>query len=129
MNHVLSWPHTPILPGLLDGLKAKRHKTVVTPSGMIRFDLPPGPVEMKFCDTTRQLECGAPVYVWWKSGGFVCAATSDVDAEQEMSRGIAARLDEARQRLAEARREKRERVLANVDIVLPLETEISEVAA
>jgi len=34
MNRVLSWPHTPIFPGLLEGLKSDRNKAVVTDNGV-----------------------------------------------------------------------------------------------
>lgn len=122
MNRVLSWPHTPIVPGLLQGLKADRSKTVVTDKGMIRFDLFLGPVEMRFSRPEQALEPGTEVYVWWKGGGFVCAPTAEVDAEEEAARQIIDRVHEARIALAEARRERREKLLANVDIVLPADT-------
>jgi hypothetical protein len=124
MNRVLSWPHTPIVRGLLEGLKAERHETVVTDKGMVHFDLFLGPVEMKFSKPEQQLEPGTRVVVWWKGGGFVCASTEEIETEELASREIADRVNQARHAIAEARRERRERLLADVDIVLPGEPEM-----
>ena len=44
MNRVLCWPHTSIVPGLLDDLKIGRSRTVVTDKGAIRFQQALGPV-------------------------------------------------------------------------------------
>ena len=96
MNRVLCWPHTPILPGLLDGLKGERHGTVVTARGTIRFDLFLGPVEMKFSNPQQQLPQGTHVFVWWKGGGFVCAAANEIDDDEQESRDIAERVLRAR---------------------------------
>ena len=65
MNRVLSWPYTPIFPGLLEAIQGDRNKTVVTEQGTIRFDLLLGPVEMKFCSVEQTLPPGTEVYVWW----------------------------------------------------------------
>ena len=89
MNRVLSWPHTPMVPGLIEGLKSERHKTSVTDRGMVHFDLALGPVEMKFCNPQQQLAPGTKVVVWWKGGGFVCARTSELESEERESRHIA----------------------------------------
>jgi len=123
MNRVLSWPHTPILPGLLDALKRKRCKTSVTAKGMIHFDLSLGPVEMKFSQAQQQLPPGTDVYVWWKGGGFVCAPTADVDEEEGYSRRISERVAQARSQIAQARRERPGRSGGPIDIVLPGEAE------
>lgn len=122
MSRVLSWPHTPILPKLLDALKADRHQTTVTDKGMIRFDLLLGPVEMKFSNPQQQLPPGTEVQVWWKGTGFVCATAEEIDAEaheSEESRHIAERVHEVREQLAAARRERHERFVNDLDIVLP----------
>lgn len=124
MNRVLSWPHTPILPGLLEGLKGERHRTFVTEKGMIYFDLFLGPVEMKFSQAQHQLPPGTEVYVWWKGGGFVCAPASDVDAEERRSRRINERVAQARMKLADARRERQAQRLNDVDIILPTDSEL-----
>ena len=113
MNRVLSWPHTPIVPELLEALKAERHKTVVNERGMIRFDLSLGPVEMKFCDPQHHLAAGTEVYVWWKGGGFVCAPAAELDAEEHAAREIAERFREVRLHLAQARREREVRLAAS----------------
>ena len=118
MNRVLSWPHTPIVPGLLEALKEERQRTAVTDKGMIRFDLFLGPVEMKFSRHDHAVEPGTEVYVWWKGGGFVCAPATEVDAEEEAARQVVDRVHQARLALAEARRERREKLLANIDIVI-----------
>src|ERR1043165_2102612 len=99
VNRVLSWPHTPIVPGLLESLKLDKRETVVTDKGMIRFDLPLGPVEMKFSDPHHRLPAGTRVMVWWKVGGFVCASADEVDIEERESRDIADRVQQARSRL------------------------------
>jgi len=119
MNRVLSWPHTPIFPGLLESLKGARAQTVVTDKGMIRFDLPLGVVEMKFSQPAQHLAAGTEVYVWWKRGGFVCAPAAELDREEREARGLAERLAQARSQLAEARRERVRRLAENIDIVLP----------
>lgn len=106
MNRVLSWPHTPIFPALLKPLMAGRHATVVRDNGTIRFDLSLGPVEMKFSALEHQLEPGTPVYVWWKGGGFVCAAVAEVEAEEQKERSVADRVLQARERLHAARQER-----------------------
>jgi hypothetical protein len=113
MNRVLSWPHTPIVPGLIEFLKAERHKTLVNDRGMIRFDSSLGPVEMKFCDPQHQLDAGTEVYVWWKGGGFVCAPAAELDADEQAARQIAERFREIRRHLAEARREREARLAAS----------------
>lgn len=123
MNRVLSWPHTPMVPGLLEGLKSERHKTVVTDRGTIHFDVFLGEVEMKFSNPQQQLSPGTEVLVWWKGGGFVCASSTEFDHEQRESRQIAERVTRARSQLAAARRERQARLAANVDIVLPIDTE------
>ena len=64
MSRVLSWPHTPIFPKLLDTLKVDRHQTAVTDKGTIRFDLYLGPVEMTFSNAQQQLPPGTEVQVW-----------------------------------------------------------------
>ena len=119
MNRVLSWPHTPIFPGLLEPLKAERKRTVISERGMIRFQLPLGPVEMKFSNPHHQLDAGTEVYVWWKGGGFVCASVTELEPEEHDSRDIVDRLLEARSQLAAARKDRQARVAAHVDIVLP----------
>jgi hypothetical protein len=123
MNRVLSWPHTPIFPGLLEGIKGERNKTVVTDKGMIRFDLFLGPIEMKFSNPQQRLEPGTEVVVWWKGGGFVCAPVVEVAEEERESRCIAEQVMQARSQLAAARKERQARILANVDIVLPADSE------
>jgi len=119
MNRVLSWPHTPIVPGLLESMRTERIPTVVTERGMIRFELPLGPVEMKFSDAEQHLPPGTEVFVWWKGGGFVCAPAEEVEAEERASRHIADRVLQARWRLALARRQRALRLASEVDIVLP----------
>jgi len=106
MNRVLSWPHTPIFPGLLKPLMTGRHRAVVSEKGMIRFDLTLGPVEMKFSALEHQLEPGTEVYVWWKGGGFVCSAVADVEAEERQARSVADQVLQARERLQAARLER-----------------------
>jgi hypothetical protein len=125
MNRVLSWPHTPIYPGLLDPMKAERRRSIVTGRGMIRFEWPLGPVEMKFSDPHHQLEAGTEVYVWWKGGGFVCAPCAEVEAEEAEARCIVDRVMQARAQLAAGRKERLARVAAHVDILLPEENETS----
>ncbi len=119
MNRVLSWPHTPIYPGLLEALKAERSRSVVTERGMIRFELPLGPVEMKFSSPEHQLDAGTEVYVWWKGGGFVCAPRREVRAEESEARCIVERVMQARSQLAAARKDRLARIAAHVDILLP----------
>lgn len=126
MNRVLSWPHTPIVAGLIDSLKGERHKTRVTDKGMIRFDLALGPVEMKFCNPQQQLAPGTEVQVWWKGGGFVCARSRELQREERASRHIAERLDEARSRLAAARREREARLAAPAEVLQHSEPEPQE---
>jgi hypothetical protein len=122
MNRVLCWPHTSIVPGLLDRLKVGRSKTVVTDRGTIRFEQALGPVEMRFSESAQRLAAGTEVCVWWKSGGFVCAPTSEVDAEERASRHIAERVQQARAQLGAARKERLARIAANIDILLPGES-------
>jgi hypothetical protein len=119
MNRVLSWPHTPIYAGLLEPLKAARRQAVLTERGMVRFELPLGPVEMKFSDPHQQLAAGTEVYVWWKGGGFVCAPVAEVEAEESEHRHIVERVMAARSQLAAARQERQARLAAQVDVVLP----------
>src|SRR3954447_21114410 len=121
MNRVLSWPHTPIVPGLLDCLKERRHRTCVSERGTIRFVLPLGPVEMRFSNASQQPATGTSVYVWWKGGGFVCAPAAELDREEHEARRMAERLVQARSRLAEGRRERQARMAEQVDIVLPVD--------
>jgi hypothetical protein len=129
MNRVLSWPLTPIFPGLLESLKGEKLKTAVTGHGTIRFDLFLGPVEMKFSNHDQQLPAGTEVIVWWKGGGFVCAIPDEIVCEEEESRSIAERVIEARIHLAEARAERQARLLNDLDIVLPAEVEPQHQAA
>jgi hypothetical protein len=114
MNRVLSLPHTPILPGLLARLQEDRIRTDVTDKGMIRFELPLGPVEMRFCDPQQQLPPGTSIYVWWKGGGFVCESVDVVDSEESKARGIAEQVRNARVALSQARTQRRERQLGEV---------------
>ena len=73
MNRVLSWPRTPLYPGLLEPLKGERLRSVLTDRGMVRFELPLGPVEMKFSDPQHQLRssprraCSARRNCPWRS--------------------------------------------------------------
>jgi hypothetical protein len=106
MNRVLSWPYTPMVPGLLKPLKTGRSETVVTERGTVRFDLPLGPVEMGFLAKDQELPPGTPVYVWWKGGGFLCASIEEMHAEEFSARTIAERVSAARAKLQEARRER-----------------------
>jgi hypothetical protein len=116
VNRVLSLPHTTIVPGLLDALKSTRSRTRVTPKGMIRFELTSGPVEMKIAAGQQPIEPGTEVYVWWKGGGFVCAPTVDVDAEERRSRKIEKRVMQARETLAAARADRWARASAYADL-------------
>lgn len=109
MNRVLSWPHTPIFPGLLRPLKTGRHETVVTDKGCVRFDLPLGPVEMRFPTLDTSVPPGTAVYVWWKGGGFVCAPVDELTAEERSTQSITCRLQDARAKLQAARLERLER--------------------
>lgn len=127
MNRVLSWPHTPIVPGLIDGLKLERHTTLVTDRGTVHFDAVLGPVEMKFCNPLQQLAPGTEVEVWWKGGGFVCASTRELESEERQTRHIADSLAEARSRLAAARRERQARMAAKADAPRPVEPELTEI--
>lgn len=106
MNRVLSWPETPIVPGLLRPLKSGRSETVVTEQRTVRFELPLGVVEMGFLAKDQALEPGTRVYVWWKGGGFVCASVAEARAEEYRSRAIAERVNAARARLEAARRDR-----------------------
>ncbi|HJV96341.1 MAG TPA: hypothetical protein VJ608_09910 [Albitalea sp.] len=106
MNRVLSWPHTPIFPGLLEPVMQGRTKTRVTDKGTIRLDLPLGTVEMRFSSPLHQLAPGEKVVVWWKGGGFVCAPSREVEAEEMQSRSIAERVLLARAQLASARKQR-----------------------
>lgn len=121
MNRVLSWPQTRIAPGLLKPLKTGRSETVVTDRRTVRFELLQGDVEMGFLAPGDALEPGTRVYVWWKGGGFVCAPVGEVEAEEQASRAIADRLDEARARLEAARRERlvRDSALSDFDMLPP----------
>ncbi|WP_280154942.1 hypothetical protein [Piscinibacter sp. XHJ-5] len=123
MNRILSWPETPIVPGLFEAVRNERHETVVNDKGMICLESPLGPVEMKFSQPDQQLSPGTVVYVWWKASGFVCAPSRELDQEESESRRIAESLAEARSHLAEARRERQARLAGNVDIVLPDEVD------
>jgi len=118
MNRVLSLPHTPMFPGLLDGLKKGRLRTAVTDKGTVRLKAPMGMVEMKFSTADHQLPAGTDVFVWWKVGGFVCAPASEVEREERDTEQVNQRLMLARAHLAEARAERRARLAAHVDIVL-----------
>ena len=106
MNRVLSWPHTPIVPGLLKPLKTGRAETVITERGTVRFELPLGPVEMGFLAKEQALEPGTRVYVWWKGGGFVCASVAETRAEEYRTRVMTERFNAARARLEAARRDR-----------------------
>jgi len=119
MNRVLSWPHTPMLRAQLAALQSDRHQTVVTDKGMVRFEHELGVVEMKFSIAAQQLPPGTRVVVWWKGGGFLCAAADELKVEQRETRSVAHGLSAARSRLAAARRERIERLTQDVDIVLP----------
>ena len=119
MNRVLSWPHTPIYPGLLDPLMGERHRTTINERGMVRFQLAMGPVEMKFSSPQHHLEAGTEVYVWWKGGGFVCAPVAEVRAEETEARGVAEQVMLARSHLAAARKDRQARLAAHVDVVVP----------
>lgn len=118
MNRVLSLPHTPMFPGLLDGLQTGRHRTVVTEKGMVRFKEPLGAVEMRFSTAQHQLAPGTDVFVWWKAGGFVCAPAMEIEREERATQQVNQRVTLARAHLAEARAERKARLAANVDIVL-----------
>jgi hypothetical protein len=122
MNRVLCWPHTPIFPGLLDGLKIARSKTAVTERGTIRFDVAAGAVEMRFSSPRQQLPAGTRVYVWWKGGGFVCAPAAELDREEREARRLAERLAQARSRLAQARQVRTPCDAAPVDAAPRAET-------
>lgn len=126
MNRVLSWPSTPIVPGLIEGLKTGRHTTVVTDKGMVHVDASLGPVEMKFCNPHQQLPPGTEVEVWWKGGGFVCASTNELESEERQTRYIADSLAEARSRLAAARRERQARIDAGAAAPRPVDAELKE---
>lgn len=119
MNRVLSLPHTTIVPGLLDVLKGVRSRIQVTSKGMIRFELANGSVEMKVATGQAPIEPGTEVYVWWKGGGFVCAPTADVDAEERRTRKIEKRVLQARETLAAARAERWARASAYGELPAP----------
>lgn len=116
MNRILSLPHTTIVPGLLDALKSVRSRTRITPKGMIRFELVSGLVEMKIATGQEPIAPDTEVYVWWKGGGFVCAPTADVDAEERRTRKIEKRVMQARETLAAARAERWARASAYADL-------------
>jgi hypothetical protein len=119
MNRVLSWPHTPICPGLLDPLKAERRRAIVSERGMIRFLLPLGLVEMKISNPQHQLEPGTGVYVWWKCGGFVCAPITEVRAEETHAPDVVDQVMQVRSQLAAARKVRQVRLAPPVDVVPP----------
>lgn len=116
MNRVLSLPHTTIVPGQLEALRARRRRTVITAKGMVRFELPQGPVEMKLAAGQAPLEPGTEVYVWWKGGGFVCAPQAEVDREERRSRHIEQRVAQARETLAAARADRWARISAYAEL-------------
>jgi hypothetical protein len=112
VNRVLSLPHTTIVPGQLEALRARRRRTIVTVKGMVRFELPEGAVEMKVAAGQVPFVPGTEVYVWWKGGGFVSAPTSDVDAEERRARQVEQRVAQARESLAAARADRWARISA-----------------
>jgi hypothetical protein len=112
VNRVLSLPHTTIVPGQLEALRARRRRTVVTTKGMVRFDLPEGAVEMKVAAGQVPFAPGTEVYVWWKGGGFVSAPTAEVDAEERRARQVEQRVAQARESLAAARADRWARISA-----------------
>lgn len=110
MHRILCWPHTAVVPGLIASIQRGRVVAQITRKGMVRLELPLGNVEMKFANVREQLEPEAPVYVWWRGGGFVCAPIPEVDAEEARLRGIAERVSQARSHLASARKEREARL-------------------
>jgi hypothetical protein len=129
MNRVLSWPHTPMLRALLEHLKTERQETAVSPRGMVRIEHELGTAEMNFSVPEQQLEPGTQVYVWWKGGGFVCAAISEFKAEEREARSIAEQVLQARSQLAAARKQRQESRVSHVDIELPADDPASRPAA
>jgi hypothetical protein len=103
----------------LDVLKGVRSRIQVTSKGMIRFELANGSVEMKVATGQAPIEPGTEVYVWWKGGGFVCAPTADVDAEERRTRKIEKRVLQARETLAAARAERWARASAYGELPAP----------
>ncbi|MED5618803.1 hypothetical protein [Ideonella sp. BN130291] len=124
MNRVLSWPHTPIVPGLLEPLKKLRNRTTVTERGTVRFELPLGVVEMEFPANEQHLAPGTEVLVWWKGGGFVCAPAAELKAEERQARVISRRVKAARARLEAARQERaaRDSTLSGFGDLPPVDT-------
>jgi hypothetical protein len=118
MNRVLSLPHTPLFDGCLEPLKLHPAVTVVTNKGMIRFELPMGPVEMRFSTAEHQLAPGTEVFVWWKGGGFVCAPTAELRSEAREAEQISERVASVRAQMAHARAVRRVQAAAQVDILL-----------
>jgi hypothetical protein len=119
MNRVLSLPHTTLFPGLLSELQRSRLRTVVRPNGIVRFEPPGGVVEMRFARGQAPIAAGTEIYVWWKAGGFVCAPTADIDAEERRARRIEQRVAQAREALAAARADRALRESAYMDLQPP----------
>jgi len=103
MNRVLSLPHTPIFPGLLEELRHGMYQTAVTDKGTVRLQHQFGPVEMRFAMQEQQLPPGTAVQVWWKGGGFVCATLAEMAADEEKRQHLASLIARVRSQFAAAR--------------------------
>jgi hypothetical protein len=112
-KYLLSYPPASIAPALLDRLQRKRSRGVAGSDGRsVEIHAAADLVLLQLVDGSQPLSAALPVYVWWSIGGFVCASMAEVDEDERHRSAVVDQVRQAREQLAQARRNRPMRIAA-----------------
>jgi hypothetical protein len=112
-KYLLSYPPASITPALLDRLQRKRTRGVAGSDGTsVEIHEAADLIALEFVDGSLPLPADLPIYVWWSIGGFVCASMTEVDEDERRRGAVVDQVRQAREQLAQARRNRHARIAA-----------------
>jgi hypothetical protein len=108
MARVLVTPDVFDLYRIGSEVKGERIGVRVDPDSGIELRTPGAKVTLRLSENDKgpPLVPGDLVYVWWHAGGFVCVRADEVEALERRSLDIKEEVRRAREKLAQARRDR-----------------------
>jgi hypothetical protein len=99
-------------------VQGQRIRVVVDADGEIQLQTPRAKVRLHLSENDKggPLLPGDVVYVWWHAGGFVCAPADELDDSERHRLDMKEEVRLARERLAQARRDRASRHVPTPDM-------------
>lgn len=112
-KYLLTYPPASISPALLDRLQRQRTRGVAgSDRTSVEIHAAAELIMLQLVDGSRPLSADLSVYVWWSIGGFVCASMTEVDEDERHRSAVVDQVRQAREQLAQARRNRPARIAA-----------------